>query len=424
MMKMNTTAAACGAALIACVAGKPGYAHDENEWGMSREDGKKYEVQAGVRPYYLINNMDEGPLKKKLQSCEDDELHIAKFSIGHRGGGTLEFPEETKESYEAGARMGAGVLECDVTFTKDQELVCRHDQCDLATTTNVLTVPALASKCTEPFSPYDPVTGKPASATCCTSDFTLAEFKSLCGKMDGFNPKAATPQEFQQGTPTFRTDMYATCGTVLSHKESIRLIDSLGRNFTPEVKTPVVKMPFQGTFTQEKFAQKMIDEYKEMRIDPKRVFAQSFLYDDIKYFLKYEPKFGKQAVFLDALVDSTNGYNLSLARLPSLVKDGVRIVAPPTWVLVKLDANGKIVPSEWAVKAKSLGLDIITWTLERSGPLATGGGYYYQSITPAINNDGDEFAMLDVLARKVGILGVFSDWAGTVTYYANCMGLK
>lgn len=424
MMKMNSAAAACGAALLACVAGKPGYARDEKEWGMSRDRGHGYEVQVGVRPYYLINNMDEGPLKKKLQSCEDGENRVTGFSIGHRGGGTLEFPEETKESYEAGARMGAGVLECDVTFTKDQELVCRHDQCDLATTTNVLTVPALASKCSETFTPYDPATGRPASAKCCTTDFTLAEFKSLCGKMDGFNPKAATPEDFQHGTPAFRTDMYATCGTVLSHKESIRLIDSLGRNFTPEVKTPVVKMPYQGTFTQEKFAQKMIDEYKEMRIDPKRVFAQSFLYDDIKYFLRYEPKFGKQAVFLDALVDSADGYNRSLARLPSLAKDGVRIVAPPTWVLVKLDANGKIVPSEWAMKAKSSGLGIITWTLERSGPLATGGGYYYQSVTPAINNDGDEFAMLDVLARKVGVLGVFSDWAGTVTYYANCLGLK
>jgi glycerophosphoryl diester phosphodiesterase len=30
---------------------------------------------------------------------------------------------------------------------------------------------------------------------------------------------------------------------------------------------------------------------------------------------------------------------------------------------------------------------------------------------------------LDALARKVGVEGVFSDWPGTVTYYANCMGL-
>ena len=31
--------------------------------------------------------------------------------------------------------------------------------------------------------------------------------------------------------------------------------------------------------------------------------------------------------------------------------------------------------------------------------------------------------LLDVLAREVGVLGVFSDWPATVTYYANCMGL-
>lgn len=40
----------------------------------------------------------------------------------------MQFPEHTVESYTAGALMGAGILECDVTFTKDLELVCRHSQ--------------------------------------------------------------------------------------------------------------------------------------------------------------------------------------------------------------------------------------------------------------------------------------------------------
>lgn len=30
----------------------------------------------------------------------------------------------------------------------------------------------------------------------------------------------------------------------------------------------------------------------------------------------------------------------------------------------------------------------------------------------------------DVLAQEVGVLGVFPDWPATVTYYANCKGLK
>ena len=34
------------------------------------------------------------------------------------------------------------------------------------------------------------------------------------------------------------------------------------------------------------------------------------------------------------------------------------------------------------------------------------------------------YKALDVLARQVGIVGIFSDWPATVTYYANCMGLK
>jgi glycerophosphoryl diester phosphodiesterase len=48
--------------------------------------------------------------------------------------------------------MGAGILECDVTFTKDKELVCRHSQCDLHTTTNILATP-LAAKCSQQFAP-------------------------------------------------------------------------------------------------------------------------------------------------------------------------------------------------------------------------------------------------------------------------------
>jgi glycerophosphoryl diester phosphodiesterase len=76
--------------------------------------------------------MDDGPLKDKLLSCSEGPFYRTDFSIGHRGA-ALEFPEHTKEAYEAGARMGAGIVECDVTFTKHGELVCRHDECDLHT---------------------------------------------------------------------------------------------------------------------------------------------------------------------------------------------------------------------------------------------------------------------------------------------------
>jgi glycerophosphoryl diester phosphodiesterase len=93
------------------------------------------------------------------------------------------------------------------------------------------------------------------------------------------------------------------------------------------------------------------------------------------------------------------------------------------WALVSLDAAQRIVPSTYAVAARAAGLDLIAWSMERSGLLKSGGGYYFQSLAGKIDNDGDVFEVLDVLARRVGIRGMFSDWPATVTYYANCMGL-
>jgi glycerophosphoryl diester phosphodiesterase len=73
----------------------------------------------------------------------------------------------------ASARMSADILECDVSFTADRGLVCRHSLCDLHVTTNILHHPELAEKCTIPFTPANATS--PAHALCCTSDNTITE---------------------------------------------------------------------------------------------------------------------------------------------------------------------------------------------------------------------------------------------------------
>ncbi len=382
-------------------------------------------VHLGPRPYYLVADMEPSALKTALEACSTGPFYKSDFSIGHRGA-PMQFPEHTKESYEAAARMGAGILECDVTFTSDRELVCRHSQCDLHTTTNILAIPELAAKCSQPFTPADPANETPASAMCCTSDITLDEFKSLCGKMDASDPTATTVEEYLGGTANWRTDLYSTCGTVLTHAESIELFKQLDVKMTPELKAASVEMPYEGDYTQEDYAQQMIDEYKAAGVPAGAVFAQSFNLDDVRYWLANEPEFGAQGVYLDDRYD-TNGLDPNdpdtwSPTMDELVADGVKIIAPPMWVLVTLD-GGEVVPSAYAKAATAAGLDIITWTLERSGPLSERGGWYYQSITDATDNDGDMLTLLDVLAKDVGILGIFSDWPATVTYYANCMGL-
>ncbi|ODB83655.1 glycerophosphodiester phosphodiesterase [Candidatus Thiodiazotropha endoloripes] len=382
-------------------------------------------TQLGPRPFYLVDDMDEGELKQELQECsQKKKFKKSDFSIGHRGA-AMQFPEHTKESYVAAARMGAGILECDVTFTKDRELVCRHSQCDLHTTTNILATP-LAAKCSQPFVPaeIDPNTGEvitPASARCCTSDITLEEFKTLQGKMDAGNRAATTVEEYLDATPSWRTDLYMGNGTLMTHAESIVLFKQLGAKMTPELKSPSVDMPYQGDYTQQDYAQQMIDEYKDAGVKPKHVFAQSFNLDDVLYWINHEPRFGKQAVYLDGSNDPDQAKQ-TIDMMSYLAEQGVNYLAPAMWALVTAE-NGEIVPSEYAIAARAHGIDLITWTLERSGLLASGGGWYYQSISDVTDNDGDMLVLLDVLAQDVGIKGIFSDWPATVTFYANCKGL-
>jgi glycerophosphoryl diester phosphodiesterase len=373
-------------------------------------------VQLGPRPFFLVDDMSPGPLRDRLQQCANrkENYRPSLFSIGHRGA-PMQFPEHTRESYIAAARMGAGVLECDVTFTKDKQLVCRHAQDDLHTTTNILATP-LAAKCTKPFTPAQLDTAgnvlSPASAECRTSDITLAEFKTLRGKMDAFNPRARTVAEY----------LDSSSGTLMTHRESIELFRQLNVDMTPELKAPVVTMPFDG-FSQEQYAQKLINEYVAAGIAPSRVWPQSFNKADVLYWVWQTPRFGLQAVYLD---DANTPADLpSASELKQYRQDGIRIVAPPVYALLTTDTANRIVPSSYARNARAAGLNIITWTVERSGILADGNnGFYFQTFDSAIRRDGDVYQAIDVLARDVGVIGIFSDWPATTSFYANCMRLR
>ncbi len=234
----------------------------------------------------------------------------------------------------------------------------------LHTTTNILTTPS-GGEMLRPLQrgSIRPSTGahtKPASAQCCTSDITLAEFKTLCGKMDASDPHATTAAEFLGGTPSFRTDLYATCGTLLTHAESIELFQGLSTKMTPELKAPEAPMPFNG-FSQDDYRQKLIDEYKVAEVSPRDVYAQSFNLDDVRYWIEHEPHFDKQAVYLNDRFDPPSAQDPNDPTtwdpaIETLVADGVKIVAPPMWVLLTVK-DGKIVPSKYAKAAKAAGLD-------------------------------------------------------------------
>ncbi len=385
-------------------------------------------VQVGPRPYYLVGQMVDSPLKRNLAGCAEKPLAPNKLSIGHRGA-PLQFPEHTREGYVAAARMGAGILECDVTFTADGELVCRHAQCDLHATTDVLARPGLRSKCRVP-----PVLDNKSTLTnassvrCCATDFTLAEFKSLCGKMEGFDPTATSLAQAAAGIPAFRTRLYDTCATLMTHTESIDLFRELGVGFAPELKA--VHRTADGRalldssgfaasgLDPQTYADKLVNAYKSAGVNPDDVFLQSFQLADVQHWIEQHPQFGRQAVYL---VDQGDPPDFQ-----ALYEKGVRFLGAPTAVLLDLDDQGAIVASPYAREARSAGLQIIAWTVERSGRIREDararGDFYYGPIAQALEGDGQVIEIIHVLATQVGVSGIFTDWPGTVTYYASCMG--
>jgi len=317
--------------------------------------------------------------------------------------------------------MGAGIVECDVTFTKDMELVCRHSQCDLHTTTDIVTRPELNAKCTTPWAPG-------VSPQCCTSDFTLEELMTVCAKMDSSNDVNAETAEGYVfgGTADFRTDGYQyECEKIPTHKESIMSIHKNGGKFTPELKAPSVEMPYtyEGvTMSQDDLAAKMIGEYEEMNIYPGNVWPQSATLSDVAYWVQNSEY--KQAVALDFDYERADEDNE--AWLDEIAATGATYVAPPMWKLVGV-ADGEIVASDFAMLIQEKGMNTITWTLDRTGgPLGDGDvDWYWQTVQGQGLDltEGSRFELLDALYKKAGIVAIFSDWPATTTFYANCMGI-
>jgi glycerophosphoryl diester phosphodiesterase len=412
---------------------------------LTEEAPQAIKVSLGPRPFFLVDQLSrDHPLKEPLQKCAHDIVtyQATEFVIGHRGA-SLEFPEHTFRSHTAASRMGAGIVECDVTFTKDRQLVCRHSQCDLHRTTDVLLRPEMASKCRTPFVPaYHDSQGTRHKATvkCCTTDFTLEEIQSLCGTMDAANVYATSPASYvaaRPGLPDFRTNLYShDCPRIPSHKEYIANVYLHGSNFTPELKVPDAgtPMPFgdDGAYTREAYATQMIREYVDLGIPHERVHPQAFDWNDLFFWTMHFPDYARNGYALDSLKNETvlSSREELQKHFQPLVDYGIKTVAPAIWMLITTAPSPNnasipiIVPSLYAKVAKEdMGLDIVAWTLERSDSLALSPGFYYQSVTDAITSDSDIFTVLNVLAQQVKIRGIFSDFASTATFYANCFGL-
>lgn len=86
--------------------GSKGRKYGKHHGGPTSDDSGIL-VQVGPRPYYLVDNMEDSPLKEKLETCKNEPKYTTGYTISHRGA-PLEFPEHSRSGYDAAAREGAG----------------------------------------------------------------------------------------------------------------------------------------------------------------------------------------------------------------------------------------------------------------------------------------------------------------------------
>lgn len=140
-----------------------------------------------------------------LAACDPGYLLYSRFAgqgrkqpliIAHRGA-SGERPEHTLSSYALGIEQGADFIEPDLVFTKDGELVCRHEN-EISGTTDVAIHPEFAGRKTEKTIDGEKLTGW------FTEDFTLAELRTLRARerLPGLRP-GNTRFDGQDVIPTF-----------------------------------------------------------------------------------------------------------------------------------------------------------------------------------------------------------------------------
>jgi glycerophosphoryl diester phosphodiesterase len=196
--------------------------------------------------------------------------------IGHRGSPAYR-PEHTIASYTLAIEMGADYIEPDLVFTKDGELVVRHEP-DIGGTTNVADHPEFASRRTT-----RTIDGTVFKDTWFTVDFTLAELKTL-------RAKERLPDIRPQNTP------FDGLFEIPTFQEVIDLAKANGVGIYPETKHPTFFASLGFSFDAP-----LLDTLRRNGLDHRgaKVFIQSF---EVSNLMRLR---GQTRIRLIQLIDSS-----------------------------------------------------------------------------------------------------------------------
>jgi glycerophosphoryl diester phosphodiesterase len=416
-------------------------------------------------------------IKTSMQTCANP-LTTNMMSISHRGA-PLVYPEHTMEGYQQAINDGAGWIECDTVPTKDMQLVCRHSTCDLASTTNVLSIPSLSAKCTVP------------GSKCCTYDFSLLEYSSLCGISQGASGPHLQANSWSNGVnsvcnahPATLVEMAAmtiaqgarlipeqkNCDLMCQAKLAAYAPNGITGCTTGVLCQAAVSKISDAIITALNTAtsnDNTLSILQTFELNVAKDVATRYPSQQVAYLYEFHGQ-GTQTTQADyylgsyaagyttiggvaspAMGSSTcawcvNGTSpggwydvLTLGAAPYLVD----YAAPSTADLVR-PVGGLMVASDWAkFVANTTAMKLIGWTLERStaifgsSPAAPNDwpsgsystfdstGWAYQQHAGASSLDYEDMLfMLYALRYDVpDFSGVFSDWPASSTAFFNCV---
>jgi glycerophosphoryl diester phosphodiesterase len=442
-------------------------------------DGTNNVVDFGPRPWYLADRLldrstgTESPslassdpqrtnklkeLQNKLSWDSCPGSHERNLESMALGGAAMQFPRNSKVAFVAAARMGAGKLGCEVTFSKDGHLVCREQQCDLHYTTDILLNPdhsSLKDKCNITFAAG-------GGAKCCTTDFDLDELKTLCATMNMATETSATNvgEYLKLSESGWRTTIYQDghCSPVMAHTEFIQLASSLNVAIVSELKDGEYSTV---THTNPEFSLKLGDKNNAAEafladldnFEVKSLYPQSMDKEHVKSFLN-NPK-GVNAVFRYG-PGLKNGYD-TWSNTYKAIFDELKALTPPVKyasvamneLLIANDEYGVSFrmtdPAKYFQENK---INIFVWTFDawkaRSATCYASGAvderwhwYHGQCLSEGqfyagecsrgsqckwiVYKDADELLILHALFTDAKVMAVFSEWPATVSHYTSCI---
>ena len=280
----------------------------------------------------------------------------APLVIGHRGASALR-PEHTLAAYEKAIDDGADFIEPDLVMTRDGVLVARHENA-IGDTTDVATHPEFAARRTT-----RTIDGE-TRTDWFVEDFSLAELATLRAR-ERLPALRSTAFDGRYGVPTFDEIV------ALAERRSTGRARPIG--LIPEIKHS--SHQHARGLDPEQALLDAIERHAYLRHAPLGV--QSFEVSNLRRLHALLET--RHNVFLVQLVGapqevpadrrlagaSTHTYASMLTRAGlAIVAEYAQVIAPPTRMVVPLDARGGLAaPSPLVEAAHHAGLKVHVWTL-------------------------------------------------------------